>query len=157
MGKRKKSWKEKLYEDKGLPKIVELAGKMKEKWGEGRMVVPSPLEVKEIMDRVPEGRLITIAEIRQALAKKHGVEIACPITTGIFVWIVANAAEEERSEGKGRITPYWRTLKTGGVLNEKYPGGAERHKKLLEEEGFRVVKKGKKYAVMNYRKFLFEG
>ncbi len=155
MGK-KKSWREKLHDKKDLPKIVELTGKMKERWGEGRMVVPSPLEVKEIMDSVPEGNLITIAEIRQALAKKHGVEVACPMTTGIFVWIVANAAEEERSEGAERITPYWRTLKTGGYLNEKYPGGSEAHKKLLEEEGFRVVKKGKRYAVMNYRKFLLE-
>ncbi len=155
MGK-KKSWKEKLQENKGLPKIVTLEGRMKEKWGEGTMVVPSPMDVKEIMDSIPAGKLITVAEIRSALARKFGATIACPLTTGIFTWIVANAAEEERMEGKKDITPYWRTLKSGGVLNDKYPGGAGAHKKLLEEEGFRVVEKGKKYVVMNYKKYLAE-
>ena len=156
MGGKKKTWKEKLYEKKELPRIVKLEGKVKEKWGEGTMVIPSPVDVKEIMDKVPAGKLITVAEIRSALAKKFKTTIACPLTTGIFTWIVANAADEEREEGKKDITPYWRTLKSGGVLNHRYPGGVEAHKKLLEGEGFRVIKKGKKYVVMNYKKFLAE-
>ncbi len=72
------------------------------------------------------------------------------MTTGIFAWVAANAAEEQRQEGKKDITPYWRTLKTGGVINEKYPSGVEGQKKLLEKEGHRVVQKGKKYVVANY-------
>jgi len=47
-------------------------------------------------------------------------------------------------------------LKTGGVINEKYPGGVEAQKKLLEKEGHRVVQKGKKYAVVNYEKSLVQ-
>lgn len=138
----------------GLPKIVEIPEKLAKKWGNGKMVVPSPMEVKEIMDAVPYGKLITIDLIREKLAEKHGVTIACPLTTGIFIWIVANAAEEMREESKS-ITPYWRTLKRNGTLNEKYPGGIEQHKKLLEEEGHEIVKKGKKYVVAEYEKFLW--
>jgi len=52
------------------------------------------------------------------------------------------------------ITPYWRTLKTGGFLNPKYPGGIMNHKKLLEEEGHTVVQKGRGYIVYNYQKSL---
>jgi len=74
--------------------------------------------------------------------------------TGIFAWIAANAAEEQRQEGKHDITPYWRTLKTGGVINPKYPGGVERQKRLLEKEGHKVVQKGKKYVVVDYEKSL---
>jgi hypothetical protein len=47
------------------------------------MVIPAPREVDEVMRRVPRGRLITVNQIRAALARKHGVDTACPITTGI--------------------------------------------------------------------------
>jgi len=80
-----------------------------------------------------------------ALAGRHRVTIACPITTGIFAWIAAHAAEEAKSEGRKRITPYWRTLKTGGELNPKYPGGIEGIRAHLEAEGHQVVSKGKRW------------
>jgi hypothetical protein len=108
------------------------------------------------MRKVPEGKLTTINEIRGVLAKKHKATIGCPITTGIFAWIAAGAAEEQRQKGEKNITPYWRTLKVGGVINEKYPGGAVAQKKLLEKEGHKVIQKGKKYAVVNYERALAE-
>lgn len=60
------------------------------------------------------------------------------------------AAEEAAEEGKADITPYWRTLKSGGVLNEKYPFGLEHQKKHLESEGHKVIQKGKKYVVEDF-------
>src|SRR5262245_49848400 len=106
----KKTWIEKLHDDKGLPKIGRAEGKLSKRWGEGTMVIPAPREVDAIMAKVSKGKLITINEIRARLARKHGVNFACPITTGIFAWIAAHAAEESRAAGKKRITPYWRTL-----------------------------------------------
>ena len=79
-----------------------------------------------------------------SLAIKHHTTIGCPLTTGIFAWISAHAAEEQQQQGAREITPYWRTLKTGGLLNEKYPGGLESQRKLLEQEGHVVIQKGKK-------------
>lgn len=151
---RKKSWREKLADSKGLPRVEKIDEKKSKRWGTGTFVVPAPMEVDEIMRKVPKGKLITINEIRQILAKKHKTTIGCPITTGIFAWIAAHAAEEDAAEGKKRHTAYWRTLKTGGVLNEKYPGGIANLKRKLESEGHRVVKKGKKYAVADYDKSL---
>ena len=151
---KQKSWSEKLKDSKGLPRVEEISGKMREKWGKGTMVIPAPMEVDEIMRKVPKGKLITINEIREALAKKHGTSICCPLTTGIFAWIAAHAAEEQRQKGEKDITPYWRTLKTGGVINPKYPGGVEAQRKLLEKEGHKVVQKGKKFVVVDYEKSL---
>ncbi len=151
---KKKSWVEKLVDSKGLPRVEKITGKMSKRWGTGTMVIPAPMEVNEMMRRVPEGKLTTINEIRTALAKKHGTNICCPLTTGIFAWIAANAAEEQRQEGEKDVTPYWRTLKTGGVINSKYPGGVEKQKKLLEKERQRVSQKGKKYVVDDYEKSL---
>lgn len=154
MAKKQKSWQEKLADSKDLPKVEKIPDKLSKRWGKGTIVIPAPKEVDEIMKKVPKGKLITINEIREILAKKHNATICCPITTGIFSLIAANAAEEARKEGKENITPYWRTLKPGGVINEKYPGGVEAQKKLLEKEGHKVIQKGKKYVVADYEKHL---
>jgi alkylated DNA nucleotide flippase Atl1 len=127
---------------------------MSKRWGTGTLVIPAPIEVDQLMRKVPKGKLTTINYIRAALAKKHNATIGCPMTTGIFSWISAHAAEEQRQNGEKDITPYWRTLKTGGLLNEKYPGGIEAQKQLLENEGHTVIQKGKKCAVLNYEKAL---
>ncbi len=154
--KPKKSWREKLADSKDLPKVVKIESKLRKRWGTGTVVIPAPKDVDAIMKKVRKGKLITINEIRAKLARDFGATIGCPITTGVFAWIAAHAAEENAAEGKKRITPYWRTLKTGGILNEKYPGGVARLKKLLEAEGHTVVKKGKNYVVKDYEKALMK-
>ena len=119
--------------------------------GTGTFVIPAPLEVDALMKKVRRGKLTTIDAIRKALAKKHKTTTACPITTGIFAWIAAHAADEAEQGGRSRITPYWRTLKTGGELNPKYPGGIKNLRARLAAEGHRVVKKGKRYFVAGLR------
>jgi hypothetical protein len=155
--KQRKTWKEKLAASKDLPKILDIPDRLKGKWGSGNFVIPAPVEVNELMRRVPKGKLTTINHVRMALAKKHDATTACPLTTGIFAWIAANAAEEESTENKqSRITPYWHTLKAGGLLNEKYPGGAAAQKKRLLAEGHTVTKKGKNHVVANLEQSLFD-
>ena len=136
------SWQAKLNNSRGLPKVEPIEGKMSRRWGEGSVVVPAPTEVDEIMRSVPNGKVITINHIRSKLALKHGATIGCPMTTGIFAWVAANAAEEAAAEGKTDITPYWRTLKSGGELNEKYPGGVEYQAACLGAEGH-VIEPGR--------------
>ncbi len=150
MAYKKRPWPEKLADNKGLPKVSPITGPMSKRWGTGTVAIPAPKEVDEIMRNVPRGRLITINEIRQIIARKHDASIGCPITTGIFAWIAAHAAAEEETQGKKRITPYWRTLKSTGELNPKYPRGLQGQKARLEAEGHRVVQKGKKYVVQDY-------
>lgn len=154
--KRKKSWSEKLADSKGLPKVAVVTGKMSRRWGEGTMVIPAPLEVDALMKRVPKGKLVTVNELRAALAKKHHVTFACPMTTGIFAWIAANAAEEEQAAGAQHVTPYWRTLKSGGELNPKYPGGLKEAAQKLKAEGHKVIQRGKRAFVADYDKALFQ-
>ena len=153
--KPKKSWREKLADDKDLPKIGEATGKNSQHWGVGRCVIPAPREVDALMKQVPKGRVVTINELRAALAKKHGTDFACPLTTGIFSWIAAHAAAEAEAEGKKRVTPYWRTLKTGGEINPKYPGGVEQIAKRLRAEGHKIISTGKRTLVADCEKKLF--
>ncbi|UCB42339.1 MAG: hypothetical protein JSV77_07695 [Dehalococcoidales bacterium] len=71
MAKAKKTWQEKLNDDRDMPKVVEVNEKMSKLWGEGTCVIPAPREVDGIMRMVPRGRLITINQIREVLAMRH--------------------------------------------------------------------------------------
>ncbi len=88
--------------------------------------------------------------------KKHKANIGCPITCGIFAWIAAYTSKEEKLSGKKNLTPWWRTLKTGGQLNEKYPGGLQNQKKLLQKEGHKIVQKGNNCFLEDYEKSLLK-
>jgi hypothetical protein len=153
--KAKKSWRQKLIDSKGLPRVSEVSGKMSARWGEGRMVIPAPIEVDALMKRIPRGRVVTVNELRAALAVKHKADFACPLTTGIFSWIAAHAAAEAEAEGAKGVTPYWRTLKTGGELNPKFPGGVENQARRLRGEGHKIIQRGKRCLVLDYEKALF--
>ena len=75
------------------------------------------------------------------------------MTAGIFVSIAAWASHQRAQDD----TPWWRTLKSGGELNERYPGGIERQRALLEAEGHTVVARGRKnirYYVQDYERAL---
>jgi alkylated DNA nucleotide flippase Atl1 len=158
----KKTWQEKLKDKTTLPEVHKLerrfpcynaVHKMGAEVGDDVILV-NPSEVVEIMKQVPKGKLITIVEICKKIAKQHGVPACCSLTTGIFIMTAANAAEEANREGKPLDIPYWRTLKSGGFLNPKYPGGQEVHKNPLETEGYQVVQKGKNLLVQDYEKRL---
>ena len=158
----KKSWQEKMANKKGIPKVLILEknfpcylslAKMGAKVGD-RVVLTNPGDVEEVMKNIPQGKLITINEICRKLAKKFKVDACCTLTTGIFIMTAANAAEEAKQEGKINNNPYWRILKSAGFLNDKYPGGQEAQQRLLEEEGFKIIKRGKKYQIADYKKYL---
>ncbi len=134
----RKSWQEKLADSKDLPRVVEINERMSRRWGTGTCVIPAPMEIDTLMRKVPKGKVTTINDIRVALARRHRATIGCPITTGIFAGIAARAAEEAVAEGQRRITPYWRTLKSGGELNPKYPGGVEAQAARLKDEGHSI-------------------
>jgi hypothetical protein len=151
----KKTWREKLVDDKDPPKVCKVTGKLSKRWGDGRFVIPAPREVDALMKQVPKGRVVTINELRAALARRHEVDFTCPIMTGIFSWIAAHAAAEDEAEGKKRITPFWRTLKTSGEVNPKYPGGIPALAKRLRGEGHQIITKGRRTLVAGYEKRLF--
>ncbi|QNO14165.1 MGMT family protein [Alkalicella caledoniensis] len=148
----KKTYNEKLQNSKDLPK-VEFIGyddQMAKRFGSGNMLIAAPIQYDEAMKKIPKGKLTTSIEIRDYLAKQHHADFTCQLTAGIFINVAANASEERENQGSTDITPYWRTLKKDGELNEKYPGGIEGQKALLEAEGHEITKKGKRYFVKNY-------
>ncbi|HEX7928149.1 MAG TPA: hypothetical protein VF678_11190 [bacterium] len=152
--KTKQTWQERLANDHGLPEVKPIPERMRKRAGLGTIVVPAPREVDALMRAVPKGRLTTIAALAATLADQHDATIGCTVTTGIFAWTAAYAAEEREAAGQARITPYWRVLKDGGVLNPKYPGGIANLRKRLEAEGHTVVSDGKHFRVADFERKL---
>lgn len=135
----RKSSREKLETSHGLPKVVD------DPRGRGKMLVPKPLDVDALIRKIRKGKLVTVTQIRERLAKNFHADLTCPMTTGIFIRIAAETAEEDSSRGIKQITPYWRVLKAEGSLNEKFPGGTKTQAARLKKEGHRILpSEGKK-------------
>lgn len=152
----KKDFNAMLHDNKDMPKFQIITDqKSIGKYGGDRMYFAPPIAYDQVMRQVPFGRVITVGKIREYFARQSGADFTEPITAGIFVSIAAWASFQ-RTEDE---TPYWRTLKAGGELNAKYPGGVYAQKEKLEAEGHTVIWKGRKnirYYVKDYEDFLFE-
>ncbi|MGN0619022.1 MAG: MGMT family protein [Ruminiclostridium sp.] len=152
----KKDFNAMLADSKDMPKIQIITDKASiEKYGGDRMYFAPPIDYDRVMKKIPFGKVTTVGEIREYFAGKAGADFTEPITAGIFVSIAAWASYQRTDDE----TPYWRTLKANGELNEKYPGGAQAQKERLEKEGHVVVTRGRKnirYYVKDYEKALFE-
>ena len=154
--KTRKTWREKFENPpEGLPKVVDGPEKWKKTFGGRRVLVPTPLLVDKVIRTVGKGKLITVNQIREKLAKEFNAEATCQITTGIFIRICAEVAEEDLQAGKKRVTPYWRVLKSDGSLNPKYPGGVELQAERLKSEShkIRTGKSKKNLSVEDFEKY----
>ena len=149
------TWRQKLESERPA-KVVNVPLRMQKRFGKGKMLIPRPVEVDELIRKIPKGKLATTGQIGERLARKYKADCACPMTTGIFVKIASETAEEDLRKGKKRITPYWRVIQADGRLNEKFPGGVAAQAKHLRSEGHRILpSKGKKAAkVADFQKAL---
>ncbi len=150
----KKNFNEMLNQKRDMPKIIELDDLQAKKWGGKRMIIVPPLCYDEKIKKIPFGELTTTNDLRRCVARENNVDVACPLTAGIFINICAWASYQRKSD----ITPYWRVLKADGELNIKYPEAFELQIKLLQAEGHTIITKGNKnikYFVKDYEKSLY--
>jgi hypothetical protein len=101
----------------------------------GTMLISSPLAIDAAVRRIPKGSVVSMEALRAQLARAAKADYTCPLTTGIFWRIAAEAAEEERVQGTDVIMPWWRVVRTDGSLMEKSPGGVRAQMQHLTEEG----------------------
>lgn len=152
----KKDFNAMLADSRDMPKIQIVTDERTiQKYGGNRMYFAPPAACDEVMKKVPFGKVITVGGIREYFARSNDADFTDPITAGIFVSIAAWASHQRDTDK----TPYWRTLKAGGELNPKYPGGIDSQKQMLEAEGHRIIQKGRKnirYYVADYEKAVFE-
>ncbi len=131
---KRKSWIEKrdVVKEAEVHKIDKPFGDMK--IGD-RMLIATPQIVDEYIRHIPKGHEATLLQMRKDLAAEYNADVTCPLTSGIFLRIVAEAAYEEYEKGKpiSKITPFWR------MINLKSPAA----KKLTFGTGFLLAQRKK--------------
>jgi hypothetical protein len=133
-------------------KIVRVPRKMMAQLGRGTLLIPTPLDVDQEIRHTHAGELLTSRIVRARLAERFGADTTCPLCTGIFTRIAAEAAAEDERAGQESITPYWRVVGESGELNPKFPGGVAAQARRLLEEGHKItLGHGKKPRVESVR------
>ncbi len=76
------------------------------------MLYPSARMLDDAIRAIPDGQGISPRELRALLARQHGAEYTCPVTTTMMLRIVAEAANEAHAHGAPLtdVTPVWRVL-----------------------------------------------
>lgn len=114
------------------------------------MLIATPKIIDEYVRQIPKGSSVTLQTMRNDLANEYKAEYTCPVTSGIFLRIVAEAAHEQLSNGKAstKVAPFWRVVDEKSPLNKKLSFGPEfihqqRKKEGIASETKAVAKKRK--------------
>jgi len=113
---KRKSWSEKLNIDR--EPVVQKSDKDFAGVKKGQMMlIPTPKIVDDYIRQIPKGKSVDMVTLRKDLAAEYHAEVTCPLTSGIFVRIAAEAAYEAYEKGTPlkNITPFWR------IIDEKSP------------------------------------
>jgi len=131
-----KTWTEKLYSN-NPPQVVKLDRPMMGMPAGTKLFIATPLIVRESVAKIPQGRSLSVVELRGELAKANDADATCPLTTGIFLRIVAEQAYEELNSGKSPsdVAPFWRAIDPKSPLAKKFSGGADFIRRLRDSEG----------------------
>jgi hypothetical protein len=133
--KTKKSWLEKLHENKGL-KIKRIDIDFADIPSGSNMFIATPKIIDEYINEIGFGKRNDLKTLRKDLAIEHNADYTCPVTTGIFLRIVAEANYEKLQQGipLEEITPFWRVIEPNSALAKKLTFGQEFLIQQVEKE-----------------------
>lgn len=92
------------------------------------MLISSPGDIARYVAAIPSGETRTIARLRSDLARRAKADAMCPVTTSIYLRVVAELALDEMEAGKpmDEVVPFWRVIEPKDKLAAKLSCGAER-------------------------------
>jgi hypothetical protein len=123
---KKKSWLDKLNENIE-PKIKRIEIDFADIPAGSTMFIATPKLIDQYIKEIGLGKRINTKTLRKDLALEHNADYTCPVTTGIFLRIVAEANYEKLQQGKrsDEITPFWRVIEPNSTLAKKLTFGQE--------------------------------
>jgi DeoR/GlpR family transcriptional regulator of sugar metabolism len=118
----KKSIQEK-YDDEKHVKVEILEKGFSDLNAGDKMFIASPKIIANYIDQIPKGKSVSIITMRKDIALEHNADNTCPLTTGIFLRIVAEKNYEDYKNGKksNQLTPFWRVINPDSPLLKKLP------------------------------------
>lgn len=121
-----KTWTEKLNSDK-KPKTKRIDIDFADIPANSTMFIATPLLIDAYVKQIPKGKSVTPKTMRKDLALEHKADYTCPVTSGIFLRIVAEAGFEKYTKTKSLrgISPFWRVIEPGSSLAKKLSFGQD--------------------------------
>ncbi len=100
-----------------------------------KLFIASPALLEERLRAIPRGETRDPAAIRAELAAENGAAATCPVSTSIFLRIVAERAMEQAAAGQDPA-PFWRAIGPETPLARKLSCGPDeiRHRRALEAQ-----------------------
>ena len=131
----KKSWLDKLNENKE-PKMKKIDIDFADIPAGSNMFIATPKLIDQYINEIGVGKRIDLKTLRKDLAIEHNADYTCPVTTGIFLRIVAEANYEKLQQGKHleEITPFWRVIEHNSALAKKLTFGQDFLLEQIEKE-----------------------
>lgn len=122
----KKTWLDKLSEKKE-PKIKRIDFDFADIPANSNMFIATPQIIDNYIKQIPKGKNVTVQTIRKDLAIENRADYTCPVTTGIFLRIVAEANFEKFQQANSLkdITPFWRVIEPNSKLSKKLTFGQD--------------------------------
>ena len=86
-----------------------------------KLHISCPIEVAQELKNIPAGTTMSIQAFRRRLAEKNNCDATCPVSTSIFLKIVAEHAWEEynRTGSTQDLAPFWRTVDASSPMAKK--------------------------------------
>lgn len=121
----KKTWAMKINDPNKVHQLQRLNFDFSDMHKGDLMLIATPKIVDTYVREIPKGKSVTLVAMRRDLAFQYGADNTCPLTTGIFLRIVSEAAHEEFRKGTplSKITPFWRVVETRSPMNKKLTFG----------------------------------
>jgi len=136
MAYKRKSWQEKLHIDKKA-EVKKNDADFADIPAGCTMLIATPLIVDKYIRNISKGSETTLQQMRKDLAAEYNAEYTCPVTSGIFLRIVAEAAYEEYQQGTplSKVTPFWRMINSKSPAAKKLSFGYDFVKEQRIKEG----------------------
>jgi hypothetical protein len=85
------------------------------------LFVGTPQILQTYIHKIPVGETRTIRRLRRDIARANRCEAMCPVSTAIFLRILAEAAWDDLHAGKDveEVTPFWRVIEPGSGIAKK--------------------------------------
>ena len=86
-----------------------------------KLHISCPVEVAEELKSIKPGSIISIQAFRRRLADKNTCDASCPVSTSLFLRIVAEHTWEEfsRTGSTKDLAPFWRVVESNSPMAKK--------------------------------------
>ena len=137
--KRPISWASKLQKSRH-PKRVKLEADSAGIKAGNMLFVGTPKIVDAYLRAIPHGETRTIERMRRELARRHRCDAMCPVSTSIFLRMVAEGAWEEIQAGRSidSVAPFWRVIEPGTPIAKRLHADSAWLRQRRDAEGVDV-------------------